>query len=166
MKVANSGVVCSSEDLARRDMILTVLFREHHDRIISYFRRRHRDQEEASDLTQEVFLRLSKCDPAILLAHPRAMTYRVARCVLLDAYRSKASRSRAGVGVALEDADLEIRDDRPSAEQYLVWRDQIAQALLSIEDLPRNGGEVVFLSRFHQMTNREIAERKRSRSRA
>jgi RNA polymerase sigma-70 factor (ECF subfamily) len=111
--------------------------------LMSFFRRRVREPQDAEDLTHEVFLRLLRRDEAVPVDNPEIYVFRVAANLLRDRARRAASHRTAG-HISLDDLIRETTEART-----------IEAALL--ED---RGPERVLLSRealMEEMKHRDIA---------
>jgi RNA polymerase sigma-70 factor (ECF subfamily) len=79
------------------------LFAEYHDRLLRYLSRAAGERETARDLTQEVFLRVSRTAIPAAPQHQRAgWLFKIARNVALDHHRQQRRRPETGLGSAPE----------------------------------------------------------------
>lgn len=121
--------------------------------------------EEAEDVTQEVFLRVSRSletlsDPSKLTSWIYAITLNVAR----DAIRRKASRPRIGGeaprGEDGEDRLYQIGNPRSRTPEEAAIRCEMVECYLDyVRRLRPIYYEVYALSEFEHLTNEEIARR-------
>jgi RNA polymerase sigma-70 factor (ECF subfamily) len=146
-----------SQDILERQRLLAELFRDHSRRLRRVFVRRGHGADDALDLVQEVFVRLARCDLALLQARPGSMVFRVARFVSVDARRRQQTQVRIGLGVWDSLADVEVDDGQPSPEQRMIWRQAIQSAVAAIRSLPPKGGQAYWLYRVGECSQREIA---------
>jgi RNA polymerase sigma-70 factor, ECF subfamily len=121
--------------------------------------------DAAEDLTQEVFIRVSRGLPDFKgTAKLSTWIYRIATNVATDRWRSrsfqqiqsdKANSLQEG---SVEDADALPDGKSPSVERHLM-RDQMSSCIHDyINTLPENYRAVVLLSEIEGLMNREIAE--------
>ncbi|MBM4394980.1 MAG: sigma-70 family RNA polymerase sigma factor [Deltaproteobacteria bacterium] len=109
----------SDEDLYRRfaegdERAFSLLLDRHGDNVLGYLTRFFGDREMATDLTQDVFLRVISAAPEFRGgASFRTFLYRIVRNLCIDVMRSRRARPDAGA-VSL-DGDCED-DSRPLSE--------------------------------------------------
>ena len=122
-------------------------------------------QSEAEDLTQEVFVRVSRGLPDFR-GDSKLSTwiYRIATNVATDRLRSrsfkeaqsdKASPPDQGSGT---DVDALPEEKNPSLERQLMQEEMSSCVHVYINTLPENYRVVVTLSEIEELTNQEIAE--------
>jgi RNA polymerase sigma-70 factor (ECF subfamily) len=103
------------------------LFQRYEARAYAFFLRRTRSPQRAEDLYQELFLRIHRARDRYDPARPFSpWFFQIARRLLLDDHR-RAFRSHE---VPIE--DREVRTDRLEADQLLVDREQLGEALGSL----------------------------------
>ncbi|WP_018634164.1 RNA polymerase sigma factor [Neomegalonema perideroedes] len=135
---------------------LTELYLEEGRRLQLRYRRRGFSAEEAADLTQEAFLKLSQTPPEDI-RDLRAYLRRIAENLFFDALR-RARRSRE---VFPSEACLseEIADPRPSVEAALIAREAEEALDHALAELPPRCREVVRLHKFEGLSYVEIAQK-------
>lgn len=122
-------------------------------------------QNEAEDLTQEVFVRVSRGLPEFKgAAKLSTWIYRIATNVAMDRLRSR-SCADAGPGKtgAAREAPVVDLDALPDAKRSSIDRQLMREQMSScvhdyIRTLPENYRAVVLLSEIEGLTNQEIAE--------
>ncbi|MGQ9537943.1 MAG: RNA polymerase sigma factor, partial [Actinomycetota bacterium] len=121
------------------------------DKVFGYFFWNLPSQEEAEDLTEEVFLRclvhIRDYDPR--KGSFRAWIFRIARNLLVDHLR-RASVRKGSVGAVWEETEVS-QDDRLEDEE---GRRMVREAL---EELPETQRQVVIMKYFAGMDNAEVA---------
>jgi len=136
----------------------------HRPRIVRYMTRLV-GPDAAEDLTQEVFIRVSRGLPGFKgAAKLSTWLYRIATNVATDRLRSRSFRqTRSDKVISLQegsvgDADALPDDKSPSVERRLM-QDQMSSCVHDyINTLPVNYRAVVILSDIEGMTNQEISE--------
>ena len=121
------------------------LFAQYSDRLLRYFSRAAAEREAARDLTQEVFLRVSRT--AIPVAPEPQLAgwlFRIARNVALDHHRQRHRRPEADIGAAPEGTR--------GAQQEMALA--LKQALATLADLDR---DVFLLREVSGLSREEIA---------
>lgn len=121
--------------------------------------------EVAEDLTQEVFIRVSRGLPDFMgAAKLSTWIYRIATNVATDRLRSRSYKQTQSDKTichetgSIEDADAWPDEKSPSVERQLI-RDQMSSCVHDyINALPENYRAVVLLSDIEGLTNQEIAE--------
>jgi RNA polymerase sigma-70 factor (ECF subfamily) len=121
------------------------LFTEYHDRLLRYVSRAAGEREAARDLTQEVFLRVSRAAIPTAPDHQLAgWLFKIARNVVLDHHRQRQRRPETN----LESAPETTKD----AQQEMVLA--LKQALATLPDLDR---DVFLLREVGGLSREEIA---------
>ena len=128
-------------------MTTTLIWNEFSDYLLNFLRKRTRSDEDAKDLTQEVFLRIHKklnslSDEKKL----KAWIFRIARNVLHDYYRQHDPMQ------ALGDFDVEAEDD---ADLYAQWN-QCLQPF--IKALPEKYRAAIELSELEGLKQQQVAD--------
>jgi RNA polymerase sigma-70 factor (ECF subfamily) len=135
---------------------LDALYRAQSPRLLRFFAARTADRDEARDLVQEIFCRLSRKDPgtASTLDRPEAYLTRMAINLLKD--RAKAGfRHFLRFHVPADEEILPANDQ----QQLLETRDvlnRLEAAMLKLKPLTR---EIFMAHRLDGLTYAEIAER-------
>jgi RNA polymerase sigma-70 factor (ECF subfamily) len=121
------------------------LFAQYHDRLLRYLSRAAGEREAARDLTQEVFLRVSRAaiptGPENQLA---GWLFKIARNVALDHHRKRRRRPETDLGSAPEGTK--------DAQQEMALA--LKQALATLADLDR---DVFLLREVSGLSREEIA---------
>jgi RNA polymerase sigma-70 factor, ECF subfamily len=121
------------------------LFAAYHHRLLRYFSRAAGEHEAARDLTQEVFLRVSRTAiPAGPDNQQAGWLFKIARNVALDHHRQQRRRPEADLGSAPE-ATTNARQEMALA---------LKQALAALPDLDR---DVFLLREVSGLSRDEIA---------
>lgn len=121
------------------------LFALYHDRLVRYFSRATGEREVARDLTQEVFLRVSRTAlPAAQGNQLAGWLFKIARNVALDHHRQRRRRPEADLAVAPEQA----------ADGGQQMAAALAQALAALNGLDR---DVFLLREVSGLSREEIA---------
>ena len=108
------------------------LFETHHSRLFNYFRRAVDDIDAARDLTQEVFLRITKAPIPFVANSEAAWLFRIARNLALDYHRNRRRRPQL--------AELTDKTGRSPSQDVAF---AVSQALAALPDVDRD----VFLMR-------------------
>lgn len=127
--------------------------------LTKYFRRRVNATSDAEDLTQEVFLRLSRHQQTLSYDNIEALIFTIAANLLRD--RGRRQVTRGGPAQSLDDQPalanepglVEVLD----AERVLLGRDELRQALAALRELGDRTQDVFVLQRLEGMKNKEIA---------
>jgi RNA polymerase sigma factor (sigma-70 family) len=121
------------------------LFALYHDRLLRYFNRAAGEREVARDLTQEVFLRVSRTAiPAVPGTQLAGWLFKIARNVALDHHRQRRRRPESDLASAPE------RATNPQQQMVLALK----QALATLSELDR---DVFLLREVGGLSRREIA---------
>jgi RNA polymerase sigma-70 factor (ECF subfamily) len=122
---------------------------------------------EAEDLTQEVFLRISKALPTFRGdSQLNTWIYRIATNAAVDRLRASSFKYTAPTALPadpdtgeleLEDRDVWTGEPAPSLEEQVFRNEKFACYCDFIEDLPENYRLVVALNQLGEFTAKEIA---------
>jgi RNA polymerase sigma factor (sigma-70 family) len=124
--------------------------------LTGYFRRRIRQQEDAHDLVQEVFLRLSTRGRLAGIENLKGYAFQVADSVLTDRQRRRSVRH--------VDAHVELDPERMgepelAPDRIVAGRDALKRALAALDQLPERTRTIFVLRRLEGMRYIEIAKR-------
>ncbi len=132
------------------------LYRDTAPMLRRFFRNRLPDREEADDMVQEVFVRLTRGDDVSRLRNPAAWLQRVARNLLFDRARSGEAR-QAPLRVPLDEAQLPAM--APAQMAGLEAQDMFHRYEIALAALGERTRDVFLLHRIDELTYREIAGR-------
>ena len=139
-----------------RKALIERLFSAHGSALQAFFRRRIRSKIEASDLTQEVYLRMLRIDDAKVIHNPEGYLYSVASNLV----KEKALLDRRSSAATSGDVQLEnLLSNLPSSEEFFdadTRARRLREVLLQLT--PRCRAAIVMQYR-HEMSYQEIAER-------
>lgn len=145
----------------KSDQSFDDIFNEFHPRILRYAARMT-SPEEAEDITQEVFLKVSRSLEGFKgESSLSTWIYRIATNTALDKLRSSSRKSLAPLPLS----ELESMDKNPWTEERVMdpqrkpVRDEMNKCIREfIERLPSDYRSVLLLSELEGMKNREIAD--------
>ena len=131
-------------------------WRELHERLRAFVRRRVHDEGDADEIAQEVLVRLHQGLPALRDDERLdAFAYAIARNAIIDHYRSRAARREAPTDPA---ALPEVADDPPGDEPE--GRAQLARCLAPlVARLPEPYREALLLTDLGALSQAEAARR-------
>ena len=132
------------------------MFVEYGDQIQGYIAQRIRPREDARDLTQEVFARFIRSRHSDGCESPKALLYEIARNLIIDRSRRRASR-RSEQHQPYDDEEVEGIGADPSCVIDSGRRLEAVEAI--ILSLPSKCREVFVLSRFEGLSYADIAAR-------
>ena len=123
--------------------------------LMTYFRRRVSNFEEAEDLTQQVFLRLLAAGDADKIDHAGAYVFTIASNLLKDRGRKAMRRDESGPSL---DSSLvaELAEAR-TPERVMLGRESLADVLATLDELGERTRDIFILFRLEHMKQREIA---------
>lgn len=140
----------------KKTSLLINIVTNYNGALFRYFRKATRDPCDAEDLTQEVYCKLARLEDEEALAKTENYLFRIASNVLRDKNRRDRVRMR-DKSVPYDDALK--KDPSPSPEQIIDGREQYGYFLKALKDLSPRAQEVFVLSRFEDLTYRQIAQR-------
>lgn len=133
--------------------------------LLSFFLRRVEEQDEAEDLTQEVFLRIVRRDDTAPLENPETYIFRIAANLLRDRARHSASHHLAehdsldadepdSLRVGPQARSL-VEDIGP--ERVLLSQESLTEVMEALDELGFRTRDIFLLCRLDQMKQRDIA---------
>jgi RNA polymerase sigma-70 factor (ECF subfamily) len=133
---------------------------EHREALVGYFRLRLQSEEAARDLVQEMYLKIAGRPPGEV-GNPVAYLYRTGANLMLDQIkvRRRALRRDAQWRDASGDSvgDFEVAAE-PSAERTVAARQQLAQVIAALEDVPAQAREAFRLHKIQGLSHAETAQ--------
>jgi RNA polymerase sigma-70 factor (ECF subfamily) len=133
--------------------------------LLSFFLRRVAEQDEAEDLTQEVFLRIVRREDTVPLDNPETYIFRIAANLLRDRARHSASRHLAEHD-SLDAGDAEAARVGPLApdlvedigpERVLLSQESLTEVMQALDELGDRTRDIFLLCRLDKMKQRDIA---------
>ncbi|MCC4252557.1 sigma-70 family RNA polymerase sigma factor [Sphingobium naphthae] len=154
MRSPEDGSLCSqAKELPRNARLVEEIYRNEAPRLARYVRWRIRSRDEANDLVQEAFERLTRTFILGRVLDPRAYLRRIVENLLVDRRR----RAPAGPHLPIEYAELL---PVPAEQSYaLEAADMIMLFKQAVAALPPRTREVFKLHRLEELSYRDIAER-------
>ena len=137
-----------------RNPAIEDIFRRHHDWLMRFLSRRLVNGDDAADLAQETYCRLTRYDSLADIEHPRALLFRIADNLVKDKVRRAFSRHSSD-HVPLDESVLQA--DEPGPERTVGARQELTRLRAAILCLPPRCKKVFLLSRYENMTYPEIA---------
>lgn len=123
--------------------------------LLSFFQRRSVGAEDAEDLTQEVFMRLSRRFARLHWGNPDGLVFTVAANALIDHERHERARRRD----RHVEVDPALPADEPSAETALAGRERLRSLVAALDTLSPSVRAAFVLCRFENLTQAEAAAR-------
>ena len=159
MTASNTVVDLAKWRPTNKSSLLTELFNENQRALSSFLRVRLGQSEDAQDLLQEVFLRLARSPDLVekmeACDNPRAYLFSIVNNLIVDRHRRNAVRDDYERSLQHEGSDVNSWD---TPERDLVVRRDLERAKAVIMGLPPKCQKAFVLSRFQQMSYRQIAE--------
>jgi RNA polymerase sigma factor (sigma-70 family) len=128
------------------------IFLKHRPRLLNYFSARSLSREEAEDLAQEAWIKLSRNGDAAFAA-PIPYLMRVARSLAIDFGRGRART----LSTAEIDDLLEISDKCATPEKTAEDRDQLLLLQKILLELPQRQQRIIMASRLENRRHIDIA---------
>ena len=141
----------------RRVAELNLIAARYYDRLVRFLKRRSSSTEDAADLAQDVFARLSAVDLA-QVREPGSFLFTTALNLLRDRARSAQAR-HAALTIPAEDAQLIC--PAPHAENVLDGEQRLQSLEAALRELSPKCRAVFVLFHFDDLSQREIADRLR-----
>lgn len=141
------------DDDARR-LTLEAVAARYYERLVRFFNRRIGSHDEAADLAQDAFLKLSAIEMD-RVREPGPFLFATARNLLKDRARAKSTRD-ATLSVAMDMTVLAC--PKPQPEQTLDGKEQLAVLDAALRDLSPKCRAVLVLYRFDELSHGAIAD--------
>ncbi|MGC1303452.1 MAG: sigma-70 family RNA polymerase sigma factor [Caulobacteraceae bacterium] len=122
--------------------------------LFKYFARRTRVREDAEDLTQEVFVRLSRRNDLGDIGNLESFVFSIAANLLTDFYRQAPRRA---IERPIDVQDLDIAANEPDPSRVVEDRQHLDVLLRAIRTLPARRRAVFVMHRFESMSHSAIA---------
>jgi RNA polymerase sigma-70 factor, ECF subfamily len=138
----------------------TALFEQHRHGVHAFLLARTSQPDAARDLLQETFLRLwQRLDEIVGLdeGRRRAWIYTVARNLVIDRYRSEATRRATLVAVAGEAQRGPNSGERDPADDADT-RDELDHVSRAIAELPEEERTIITMASVGEMTSQQIGQ--------
>lgn len=145
----------AARDTQRRAQV-TRLIAEHRDDLERFLRSRVSDPAEREDIAQDVFLRLARYDALETIDNPRSFLFRIAENLIRDRARRAAFR-QAGRHDAID--AVEPVEPAAGPDRIVEDREALRTLVAAIEALPEPDRTAFVLSRYEELSYREIAGR-------
>jgi RNA polymerase sigma-70 factor (ECF subfamily) len=159
MAIAMASCKCDPDEGCphRRVAELNGIAVRYYDRLVRFLKRRSSSTEDAADLAQDAFARLSAVDLA-QVREPGSFLFTTALNLLRDRARSAQAR-HAALTIPAEDAQLIC--PAPHAESVLDGEQRLRSLEAALRELSPKCRAVFVLFHFDDLSQREIADRLR-----
>lgn len=130
------------------------LFLRFRPALLRFFERRAFAQADAEDMTQEVFLRITRLCSTQALWQPAGFLFQVAANVMRDRIRRDNARHQR-MHVDVDDAELDVH--APSEEAVYEQREALAGFMAALAELTPKCRMVFLLHKYEEMSYSDIA---------
>ncbi|MFG6432875.1 RNA polymerase sigma factor [Roseateles sp. LYH14W] len=120
--------------------------------VSALMRRGCRSEQDAEDLVQDAYVRLAQFSKEKTVDHPEALLMKIALNLSIDAHRALLVR-----GEEVSPEDVVIVDGRPSAEDVVQSREELAQVGECLAQMNERTRSIFLDSRVEGMSYNEIA---------
>lgn len=135
---------------------VAALFNEYRPALIRFFERRSFPTPDAEDMTQEVFLRITRLNGKREIWQPAGFLFQTAANVMRDRLRRDAVRHRND-HVCYDDVDA--GDEAPSEEAVYEEREALYRFIAALEELTPKCRTVFLLHKYEGLSYSEVAQR-------
>ena len=115
------------------------------------------NRAQAEDLVQEAWLRFERAAGRRPLDQPLGYLYRIVRNLALDGHRYRTRESHVITGAGFELASDLSPDDSPSPERVALYKDELAQVMEAMAELPERTRIALEMHRIGGRRLKEIA---------
>ncbi len=152
---ALGDAMADGDRLKGRQHSVEQMARRHNGSLLRFFRRSLPSTEDAEDMTQEVYARLSKTESLDDIQHSKKYIFRVAINLLRDRMRYRQ--------VHHADEQIEYNDklqssEAPQADRIIEGKQKLAVLKEAVQALPPKCRDVFILHRTGGMTYRQIGK--------
>ncbi|VEL96683.1 RNA polymerase sigma-70 factor (ECF subfamily) [Alteromonas sp. 76-1] len=140
----------NDEPLEVQKQVVADLFKEHNESLLNFLRTRLPSESDAHEVAQEAYIKLLKLDEPNAISYLKAYLFKIASNLAIDRLRHKQRRSSV-------DKFVFFQTESPSEEQAALRKEKVRMITSCIEELPPKCRKVFLLSRFHDLSNIEIA---------
>ena len=134
-------------------------FLDTREELISFFYRRLRCPDIASDLAQETFLRLLFCEQQAPTQNRRALAFFIAGNLVVDYLRKESVRSRYTPLSDVSDVIDSIPCPSPGVEYQAISAQAFERMSDALAELPETHRQAFYLSAIEGLTYAQIGER-------
>lgn len=128
----------------------------HRDELLHYANKLLQDRSSAEDVVQEAWIRLSTRDSrGDEIAHPLGYLYSIVRNLALDLVKRRPRETSADIQSGPWNA---LPDDRPSAEEIVLQRDEMRLLMQAIAELPERTQIAFRMYRLEEKTLQQVAD--------
>jgi RNA polymerase sigma factor (sigma-70 family) len=136
---------------------VAALFARFRPALVRFFERRSFSAADAEDLTQEVFVKITRLEQSTSIWHPEAFLFRIAANVLRDRVRREAARHRDD-HVALDESTTDGGEE-PSEESVYEGRESVRRLLAALAQLTPKCRSIFLLHKYEGLSYSEVARR-------
>lgn len=119
--------------------------------LVAYLIKRCQQQALAEDVAHDAMERLLVFAQREVVENPRALLFRIADNLLINAHKAQARR-------AADQLDEDVEDHQPTAERRLLDQERLQQVQAIIANMPSKRREVFIRRRLEGQSIREIAQ--------
>lgn len=128
--------------------LLEAIWREQHDQLLAFIKKRIKSKEESEDILQEVFIKiLSKIDTLKDSSKLRSWIFQMTRNAIIDHFRRKKNEE-----LEAEIRDIEDETDENAMNEATGWIGYY------VDSLPENYREAVVMYEMKGLSQKEVAD--------
>jgi RNA polymerase sigma factor (sigma-70 family) len=124
--------------------------------LVRFLHRNWTEEAEVADLRQEAYVRVYEAAAKERPVYAKAFLFQTVRNLVIDRLRQK---NVVSIETIPDFESLNVSSDDPSAERYVLARQQIRLLRDALEQLPPRCREVVVLRKIEGLSQREVAKR-------
>lgn len=134
--------------------LLREWFESYRPALLTYFLRRTRNAADAEDLTQDVFVRLSRLGAGADIHDAHAFVFRTAANLLRDRARRRLTHP---ILADMEGTNFDPTDGEPDPERVLEAKEELSEVVHALDTLSEKTRRIFILRRLEQMKCQDIA---------
>lgn len=145
-----------------KKLFINRLVDEHGRSLVRFLTKKLKDQQDATDVAQDAYLKMYTLNEPEKLNNARAFLFQTASNLATDQLRRKTLHTRyiqREVNQQLIDGEGKLESSAPSTEQTVSAEQQLQLIQRAINELPDNCQQAFLLQRNQGMTYSEIAKK-------
>ncbi|MFU8927069.1 sigma-70 family RNA polymerase sigma factor [Acinetobacter puyangensis] len=140
-------------DMQQKHIWFSQIYQSHHSTLLRWFNSKLNHQQQAEDLSHEVFYRILKSEYQQDIKEPKAWLLGIAKHIVIDHWRKQHIER-----LYLDALRYIPEDYHPSAEHEACIRESIYQVHFILEQLPARVAQTFLLARLDGLNYVQIAE--------
>lgn len=156
LEIERTGRAVELMSRDKNSEFVETLYADYHEKLLNYISSHSIDKDEAMDISQEAYMRMSRIPNPSEIKYPQAYLFRTALNVLRDKFRRNIPENRC-VKNHDEEYDLTEAESTITPLRDLEAKRNLKKVQTALKRLSPNARNVFILHRFENMTYSQIA---------